>query len=258
MSERSDIWSKVTKTDPTHAIISIFGDVDTGKSTLALTSRGPMAYVHEAEKLELIVDDALDRGVDISDFSFAAQMSLDVKTRMKYAKVLVEQVSDALTDAVEWAKTTVVDTETALYELFRVASLGGSTTQRGAGAASWVKAFGDINFDYGTLIKMFRGQGEGSLILISGKGDEYINDKKTGERVRAGHKHVEKYANVVLETQRDDDGKFSVIIRKPWAAGHLRNKRIGESGGKGVLECPLTVPDIMGLLTETDPVDWGA
>src|SRR4051812_8483060 len=57
------------------AFVQIYGETGTGKSTLALTAPGPIAYMHADEKLDGIVEPFTSEGKDVRLHNFGGTFS---------------------------------------------------------------------------------------------------------------------------------------------------------------------------------------
>jgi len=233
-----DAPTEITRRD---AFVTIYGDTDTGKTTFALSAPGPIALFNASEKIEGIVQPAA-REKEIRIYDFAADiLPGSPQTVAKHAATEWGKFKDAITDAMSWAKTIVVDTHSEAWELIRWARFGKLTQVK-------PYHYGPVNAEWMAIFKQFRNLEDVNFIGVGMIKEAYKNDKPTGKMVQAGQKQMGYMSDVVLRASRDGDD-FVVEVEKPWWNGPLKGM---------TLENELaTFGNVLGMLSETDPDEWG-
>ena len=268
-------WESVnTEFTQRHAFIAICGETDTGKTSLALTARGPVAILHAAEKVKGILEPHVRSGKLIKQHNFAGVFPKDEKACADAATV-VWQKAKALYDAA-WGNcgTLVVDTEPGLYALRRYARFG-TLTPRGDTRDLYTA----INWDWAQMFnarpRAQQDQGT-TLITIHTMSDEYKDvikqtqggpkklSEKTGNLKMDGQKSIKYAADLILQTLRDPvSEQFKVKIIKPWFRGDVRGmelddemmRSMGYQENAATGSC-LTIPAILAFITSTEEAEW--
>lgn len=236
------------------SLVEIYGDTDTGKTTLALTAPGPIAFLHASEKIDGVIQ-PFAREKKIRKHDFTGAFSGTPEDISESAMRVWRELVAAWMDAWGWARTIVLDTHTEAWELIRVAYFGGYKPERGRPDAN----YGPVNAEWRSLFKRFRTQSRANLIVIGQTKDEYKTGVKagtgesklaerTGKTVRAGQREVPYFADVVLRTSRSD-GDFVATIEKGWFNASMEGVPfVNEEANFG---------NILSVLTETDEGEWG-
>ncbi len=266
-SSLSDLWEDVlTQSTRRSVCMEINGDTDTGKSTLALTAPGPIAYIHAYEKLEGIIQSAR-RSKDIKACKFGGMFRGDAEEVQVSASMSVERLERAISDAYKWARTIILDTHTESWTVYQLARLGSltraerSTKDNKRGQLVYT----EINNRWNTMLKEFRIRQENplqsqptNLILIGQTKDEYRKSQVTGQHeatgktIRAGQKGVGYFCDLIVRTSYDKKAReFKATIEKPWYNNDMRGFVVSQESGL------LSFPGILGLVTETDSEEWG-
>lgn len=269
-------WEPVsTEFTQRYASIAICGETDTGKTSLALTARGPVAILHAAEKTRGIIEPHVRAGKMVRQHNFAAVFPKAEDECRKKATEVWQKADQLFTDAWKWAGSIIVDPEPDYYALRRYARFGTLTPQ-----GDVRDLYNAINFDWRQRFgAMPRAQGSGkgtTLITIHTMTDEYRDvmkqtatglkkvSEKTGNLRMEGHKSIKFSADLILQTQRDlVSGKFSVKILKPWFNGGARGmelddellREMGYSESPATNSC-LTLPAILSFITDTPEAEW--
>jgi hypothetical protein len=242
-------------------VMEIFGETDTGKTTLALTAPGPIAYIHAHEKVEGVLQQARQNGKVIRVCPFGGAFRGGPEEIQKQASAQVAILEAAFYDAFTWAKSVILDTHTEAWQLYQLAKLGTLTRE---GRSEKDQKLGqlvytEINSRWNSLFKTFRVHAEAenrtNLILIGRTKDEYkkIQGKKqsTGKTISAGQKDTFSSCDVRLRTRvrrSSNDYTFSALVIKPWWNGMMRGE---------VFEDELmNFPQIMALIAQTDIDEW--
>lgn len=257
------------------AQIAICGETSTGKTSLALTAKGPIALLHASEKVTGIVQPHVRHGKLVRKFDFGFVGSKDEKDTAGRAQVTWKKFNVLYDEAMEkWAGTIIVDTEPDAWALRRFARFGTLTPQGDMRAL-----YTAVNFDWAQLFKNRpREQAEKrgvNLITIHTCSDEYKDvikttpngpkevSVKTGRQKMDGQKSVKYWADVILWVDKTDAGDYTVRIDKGWFNGGIEgvvvdNKMMLELGYKvnPATGSAITIPAIMAMITETPEEEW--
>lgn len=266
------LWEEVSSVwTPRAVALTIYGDSDTGRSTLALTAPGPIAYLHGHEKVDAILERKARENVDIRQHKFGGNMRGSSDVVQKRAQEEVKSFEAALSDAYTWARTIVIDTETRLWELYQLARLG-SMVRADRDAKDNKKGqliYQEINAAWGGMIQEYKDRLETprqrdkatgmpiytNLILICKTKDERRKDAQTGQMdltgrtVIASQKNTWFFSDMVIRTQRKGD-RFTGVIEKPWWNPDYRDYTLKGADGE------LDFTYIMSMVTETDTSYW--
>lgn len=262
-------WEEVsTEFTLRRAVTEIHGDTGTGRTRLALTAPGPIAYIGAAEKIDGLIQETRKRTVvRVHNFGGVFQGGVDdVKAQ---AMPVWSKFARAFFDSLGWARTTIVDTHTEAWELIRLAYFGGQTAEGGRVDRN----YGPVNAMWRSLFKAARMQQRANVILIGQTKDEYIEqaeaaqvgaiaiktDKKksmgqrTGRTILAGQKEIPYFCDVVLRTAKvvvpgQDAPGFRAVIEKGWFHA--------EYEGTEFTNDDMQYPGILGFLTETPAKEW--
>jgi len=244
------------------SVVHIYGDTDTGKSTLAVSAAGPIAYIHGLEKVDGVIQKArAEKDIRVVRFN-PSPRAISIDRRSELAEVECKLMESAISDAYDWARTIILDTHTAGWEVVQLARLG-TLTREGLSREDSRRGqliYSEINARWKAIFAEFRERAETdnrtSLIVIGRTTAEYKKvpgaDRReaTGKTVWAGQKETVANCDVSIRTHRKD-ADFSAVIEKPWMNNDVRGMEIdGDSG-------LLNVPTILGLITGTDAEEWG-
>lgn len=240
------------------AIVEIHGDTGTGRTKLALTAPGPIALIHDAEKIDGLVETLGRKGVIKGLHNYGGNIikSADPKKVQAVAAEAWMRMRDHWYDSFDWARSVVLDTHTELWELIRYAFFGAEKPSSGRIDRNW----GPVNAEWRALFKYQRQHPNVNLIIIGRTKDEYVTKGKddtmgqrTGHTIMAGQKDIEFYSDVVLRTrkQRRKNGEtvFKSIVEKGWW------NALAVEGTEFENE-ESNFADIMGFITETDAAEW--
>lgn len=249
-------WEDVSTTPSRRAAsILIYGDTDSGRSTLALTAPGPIAYIHGHEKVEGIIH-SRRKDVLIRQGKFGGILRGSPDEVQKRADEEFTKIEQAISDAYRWARTIIIDTETRLWEICQLARLGSlSHAQRSEkDQRRGQLVYQEINNRWSSLLSEFRVRldsplqdKETNLILICKTVDEYRNKQATGKTIRKSQKDTGFFADVIVRTYQSK-GTFRAVIEKPWWNNDMR--------GFEMTDDTISFPLMMGLLTNTDTEEW--
>ena len=254
----SELWEEVSEEFTLRAtFMGVVGDTDSGRTRFSLTAPGPIAYLHCGEKKDGLIEEMRkSKLIRVHDFggvfSGNNQAIADAAGRnwMKFRKAFME--------AFGWAKTIVVDTDTDLWELLRLARFGAIKPTGGRVDAN----YGPVNAEFRSLAQRFRAQEMTNVIFISKTGDEYVKSKtgqstgmgeRTGRTIRRGMKDVPYWCDVVvrchkIEATSDKPRKFRAVVEKGWFNAH--------SEGTKFSNALMTFPNVMAAVTNTEEEEW--
>jgi len=228
----------------------VHGDTGTGRTSWALSAPGPIALIHASEKLEGIVQPHRQKGKVIRCVDFGGIYRGSPKQVSDLAVKSWDGLVDAWYDAFSWARTIVLDTHTAAWELIRLARFGMLNPASGRVDSN----YGPVNYEWSCMFKHFRHQDSANVILIGETKDEYVVKKgksagmgqRTGNTIMAGQREVPFYTDVIVRTTKDIiTRKFTSTVEKGWYNAHLAD---GLSMDNDMSDFPM----IMQLITERD------
>lgn len=273
-----------TEVDRRVAVTEIYGDTGTGRTHLAFTAPGPIAYMGAAEKIEGLIQRASQR-TKVRMVNFGGVFSGDPESVKAQALPVWNGVMAAFYDALGWARSIILDTHTEAWELIRMAHFGGQKPEGGRVDAN----YGPVNALWRSLFKAARIQDTTNFIVIGQTKDEWVDGdegkqvggitiktekgskggigKRTGRTIRAGQKEIGMFCDVVVRTSKvpaQGGPEFQGLIEKGWYNAEyegtvLTNDKAVLPGGA---EMPfkggtgLTLPEILALITETPTKDW--
>lgn len=270
-SGRNSLWEEVSSVwTPRAVALTIYGDSDTGRSTLALTAPGPIAYLHGHEKVDEILE-RKRRDTLVRAHKFGGNLRGTPEETQKRAQEEVKRFESALSDAYTWARTIIIDTESRLWELYQLARLGSMVRAErdGKDNKKGQLIYQEINAAWGSMIQEYKDRLESpkqhdpvtrapiytNLILICKTKDEYKKDaqtgrtESTGKSVIAAQKNTWFFSDMVIRTQRKRD-RFTGVIEKPWWNPEYRDYELEGKDGE------LDFTYIMSTVTETDTSYW--
>ena len=232
----------------------VYGDTGTGRSTLALTAPGPIGFAHTAEKIDGIIQRAAREKV-VRVINFGGSFGGSPQDISNQAHPVWERMKRGWFDAIDnWARTTIMDTDTEGWEILRLARFGELNPQGRTDAL-----YGPVNAEWRTMFKYFRKQERCNVISIGQTKDEYRemvrNGKKSSERtghtIRAGQKEIPVMADVVIRTGKyiDNNGiHFTATVEKGWWNAFTEGMTFEDED--------IRFSRIMALITETDESEW--
>lgn len=271
-------------------MMEIAGETDSGRTTLALTAPGPIAYIHGHEKKEGAIQIARRRTLTrMHPFRDSFQGSSD-QVQSEATKT-VKEVEEAVIDAYNWARSIVIDTHTSLWVTYQLARLG-SMTRADRDETDNKKGrliYQEINNRWQSMLKDFSVRADDltrklqtNLIIIGQMGEEYKGNSPTGRMVPKGQKGVGYACDVRIATYRNTRGggtagvvspvgssilkprdpdndinagalesEFTAVIEKPWYNNDVRGLQF-----PNVLAEDLTFAGIMSVITDTDRKEW--
>lgn len=184
-------------------IVSIEGEEKTGKNHFAFTAPGPI-YLQTCDP----------SGIDgvVQKFTGKVWVPKDGAYQLKLqpnqcSAAEMKKIADPLLDkwvanfraALPKVRTIVWDTADELWELTRLAKFGELTPRLSQGDRN--NQYGELNTFYESLIKEAFGYPV-NFILIHRVKDQYVNNARSGVRVRAGYKDVYFLTQVNLRSMK--------------------------------------------------------
>lgn len=227
-------------------IASIDGLEKTGKTHLALTAPAPIAYFDLDEGMSEIIDKfpKLSKPGQFLYYHIDYDDEDDDLAEKHIGKVL-KAYRSCLSAPDSVVKTIVFDTDSDFWEMLRLARFGRLTQVK-------PHHYAPVNAEFRRYIRDAKRSNK-NLILLHKKKDEYIQTKSmktampTGKKIRAGMKEVGYLVQVVLDLEKDEDGRHCTIVESrhnPDIEGMVLN---GEE---------INFPTIASLVMENDPEEW--
>jgi len=245
--------------------MGIYGPTDSGRTTLAFTAPGPIAYCHTLEKKDGLVERVKRGGKDVKLCAIDGNFAGNRDQVQLAANAAFTRLEKAVLDALKWARTIIFDTDKELWTICQLARLGTMTRESKSedDKRKGQLIYQEINARWMTLLKQYRRNAESprngvgtNLILISPETSEYKvrpGDKAasdTGKKVRDTQKQVPAFCDVTIRTSKVKmlETTFKGVIEKPWFNNEVRDLEL-----EGEL---LSFPAIMELITEVDAGEW--
>lgn len=224
--------------------IHIYGPSGTGRTYLSMTHRAPIALLHCGETITGTVDEFMATK-DVREYNFSAG---DIKARSRdelaaVAERTVAKFTDAYIDALTWANTIVIDTESELWEEYRFKYFGGEKPETLTGTrreALW----GDINAEWRMIHKRWKEAKGPDLVMISMSSEGYLNNKPTGRQTPKGNKTVHYNSDIQIETSHD--GEYFGTVTKAGINDQVRDLKLPRP----------TLPLILASIYSNSPSDW--
>lgn len=239
--------------------MGVYGPTDSGRTTLAFTAPGPIAYCHTLEKKDGLVQRVKRAGKDVKLCAIDGKFSGSRDQVQLAANAAFTRLEKAVFDALKWARTIIFDTDKELWTICQLARLGTMSrdTKSEGDQRKGQLVYQEINARWLTLLKEYRRNAESprngvgtNLILISPEGPEYKGASATGKLIRDTQKQVPAFCDVTIRTSKVKmlETTFKGVIEKPWFNNEVRDLEL-----EGDL---LSFPAIMELITEVDAGEW--
>lgn len=231
-------------------ICEFWGVTGTGRTRLALTAPGPIAYIYFHEKIEGLVQEfASEKEIRMFKAGGVFRGESDDIQREAWEKVM--EAEAAYYDSFSFARTTIVDTHPEFWYLERLAEFGAPKPSKGQVKNNYAS----VNNRWMSMLNMARTQEKTNVIFIGQAEDEWRPnaqgfDSKTGRIVRMSNSasnQVLLKADVAVRTDKKD-GNFISTIQKGWWNADSEDAELMNGAS--------TFSMIMGLVTETDPKEW--
>lgn len=179
-------------------IVSISGMPKNGKSHLALSFPAPMTIFSFDIGLESLLRKFPDKEFDVKTYPIPIIDSVKGKGLQKEIMGIWNTFMDDLRVATESnAKTLVIDTATAVYEIARIARAGE------LGQENLLQfQYGEVYARMKSIIQRPRLAGQ-NLVLTHYLRDRYVDNASTGEKELDGWRHTEGEVDVVLTIRKE-------------------------------------------------------
>lgn len=249
-------WEQAPKlfTRRSGIVMEIWGPTGTGRTSLALTAPGPIAYIYFHEKIDGIVQKFANEK-DIRMFKAGGVFRGDSDEIEKAAWASMQEFEAAYYDSFSFARTTIVDTHNEAWLLERLAEFGAPKPSKGQVKNN----YGPVNNRWMSMLNMARSKAESkdmTNVIFIGQAEEEWKpnalgfDSKTGRIVRmssSASNQVLLKSDVSIRTDKKD-GNFTSTVLKGWWNADSEDSYLENSAS--------TYSMLMGLITETDPREW--
>lgn len=249
----STLWQQAPTefTRRSGVVTEIWGPTGSGRTSLALSAPGPIAYIYFHEKIDGVVQ-KFSNGKDIRMFKAGGVFRGEPEEIREGAWSAMKEYESAYYDAFGWARTIVLDTHNEAWYLERLAEFGAPKPEKGRVD----KNYGPVNNRWMSLINMARAQEMTNVIFIGQAEEEWKDGAggfgyKTGRLVRVSttaSNQILLKSDISVRTDKKDGEFISTIIKGWWNADSEDEKL------KGSLS---TYNMVLGLVTDTDPDEWG-
>lgn len=232
-------------------VVEIFGPTGTGRTTLALTAPGPIAYIYFHEKMDGILEKFASRK-KIRWVKAGGVFRGTEEEIQSTAWKSMKEFESAYYDSFSWARTTIVDTHNEAWELERLAEFGAPKPSGGRVDSNYAA----VNNRWRSMLNMARSQDKTNVILIGQVEDEWKPgpggfDRKTGREVRvstSASRQVLLKSDVAVVTGKKK-GEFTSTIYKGWWNAESEDFVLKNEMS--------TFSQILAVVTETDASEWG-
>lgn len=221
-------WMNINTLANSHVgcLLEIYGDADTGKSSLAAGLSPPYGMVDIfSENLDVVKHRLISSGKEVQ---FLSIPSIDPKLKQEQAKkkggeYVSALVEDLLPKALQLGlKRIVIETHPALWQLYQYSEFGTLTPRK----AARQYAYAEINVKWRSLLSWLKNNFE-ITVLVGQTREDYIkgsdgNSTKSGKTIRSGHNDGTFFMNASVRVARS--GKdYVMTIEKPWYNAQVRD-----------------------------------
>lgn len=226
-------------------IVSVQGEEGTGKNHFAFTAPGPIAVQSIDVGTEGMVEKFIKQGKQIFVKDYDKPLTVGdlkdpelVNKTCEEAEAFLNEWEEDFKKLVQSARTIVWDTATDLWSILRWARAGRMEKI----PPLW---YTQMNQEYSNMVQLAY-RTNTNLILIHKVKDEWVNNDKTGEKIRAGNNESGYLVQVELTTQKS--GKdFEFYIDKCRANIDLQGE---------VLPAMTFNELAMMIYPDSNPEDW--
>ena len=244
----------VSTEQPKRLVVSLEAAHKAGKTRWALTAPGPIAYINLDLGLEGVVEPFLAAGKTIMESRYVltgkgAKGKLG-EIRNEDAERQWEQFKIDYYYAMQSGKyrSVVIDTGTELNQLIRLARLGKLVQVE-------PHHYGPVNAEFEEVLRAGLTQNDTNLIITHKVKDEYIGDKRTGKKERAGYSGIGFIVQVLLSLWRDDTDAGPVFRSRLTDARH--NDAVSLIGTDfDSLSETSDFPTLASMIFGTDRSEW--
>lgn len=244
-------------------LTEIWGPTGTGKTTLALQSQAPIAYLCFYEKAVGIIEE-FAKIKRIRWKKMGGVFNGSPEEIKALAEPAMRSFERFYYDAFSWAKTIIVDTHNEAWMLERLGEFGAPKPEKmdDRKKLNQKRDWAGVNGRWLSMLNMVRTQEHTNVILIGQAEEEWKeNDSgygsKTGKMVRAGSKASDQVllkADISLRTnkytnKKTGDLNFTTTIYKGWG-------RAQECEGMEFEDDLNRLPTIYSMITGTEEDFW--
>lgn len=263
-SFRSDSvdWKEVgPKFKPGQGVLcEIYGGSNTGRTTLALTAPGPIAYLCFHEKADGLIERVVKQTKKVIRQKLLGGVYIGEGEKVRdQARPDMFEFENHYYDAFKWASSIIIDTHQEAWELERLGEFGAPKPDGGRTDQNYAA----INNRWRSILNQARAQvgTKPNVIFIGTVKDEYVEEggfsKSTGRQVRASgaaSQLVYQKCDIVIETSTVGGNlgklKFQGTIRKGW----FNNDRFQDK--VYVNNKDMGLMDYIAMITGTEPEEW--
>jgi len=243
-------------------VSEIYGPSGSGRSTLALSAPGPIAYLFFHEKVQGIVQE-FAKTKQIKWKKMGGSFRGSESNILDKASEAMRRFEDFYYDSFSWATTVIVDTHNEAWMLERLGEFGAPKPDGGRVDQNYAA----INNRWLSMLNHARDEADANrcnTIFVGQTESEWKEDakgfgKKTGKIVRIDTSASQKVylkSDVVIRTEvsinRRREHEFKAIVDKPWWNSAYMDFEIPLGDKPDQLQWP----DVMGMITETDAEEW--
>ena len=241
-------WEKAIPNRRRYGHLNVWGGEGSGKSHLAATCPKPAGVLDFDQNFDRVLE-----SFDCDDFKIAPIeyfSTADLEITQNKCKEAATKLEAYYGDAMTWARSVIIDTDTELWELVRLAEHGTAQPRGNRMDRLW----GPPNT---RMLRILRGwkAHHVSLITISQHREVYEEVKRqgkkvsvaTGEMQRAGFSKLLYTADASVRCYKEDGEFYSELTT---CKNNISLEGMIFSGDE------LTFAAIMGTCTGTDPEEW--
>ena len=214
-------FAAVTQQITQRLIIALSGLEKTGKSHFAFTAPGPIAYLSLDFGDEGVIQKfATKKPILKKEYKVPTiRRSKNRDDAMTEAEKVWEEFKDDYLFSLENCRTVIVDTETEVYELIRLAKFG---------KLEQVKShhYGPVYRELKEVLIKAAYESDANVILLQRLKKAYANDKWTGEYEASGYSGIPFDVQVNCRTFIDNEGAFALYIDNCRQNATLRGQTI--------------------------------
>lgn len=256
------------------AIVEITGPTGSGKTALALSGPGPIAYLHSGETASGLLEKVAAQGKQIYKAPFGGGPTFlklleggNEEAIKAQAALDFRSFRNSFLDGLRGARSVIIDTHPSLYLISRYAAFG---APKNAPSKTSQLEYGDVNSIWNGIMQVAHAEAEKRdflFVLLSQTKDEwenYIDEKgnkarrTTGRLTRETHQEVvPNKANINIWTESAPfERRFGFRVGKAWMNSHwlgwgVEDNQMGEDG-----KLAWGLPEILGWVTETSAEEW--
>jgi hypothetical protein len=184
-----------------------------GKTHFALTSPPPIGFVNIDRGTEGVIEKFKDIPIVTKTFATKSRAAL---TGDDYSIEEMNKDWDEMQASIRallrspFIRTVVVDTGSDLWEACRLAHFGTLDAQEMKGKHITYK-YGAPNREFKNIIDLMH-ESDKNCIITNKVKNEYVNDKRTGKKERAGFNDLGFMMQLNIEHLKDEEGDFGIRI----------------------------------------------